>query len=91
MGLGPIAALDSLLLPTARKVEQAEPRFEIEATERAGDDHSSHSSGRQQASERERKPKQEDTGDLFQATVEDDGAEIEVVSQISEEGHDWFV
>lgn len=88
MGLGPIAALDSMLLPTARKVEQAEPRFEIEATERAGDDHSS---ARQQASDRERKPKQEDTGDLFQATVEDDGSEIEAVSQVSEEGHDWFV
>ena len=87
MGLGPIAGIHSISLPTARKTEQTAPRFEIEASPRADDDRSS---SQQQAAEREHREHKEDTGDLFQATVED-GGEVETVSQTSEEGHDWFV
>jgi hypothetical protein len=84
MGLGPIAGIHSITLPTARKAEQTAPRFDIEASERSGDE----PSARQQASERERK--KEDAGDLFQATAEENG-EVEAISLVSEEGHDWFV
>ena len=86
MGLGPIAGIQPISLPTARKVEPTAPRFDIEAAERSGDEPSS---PRQQASERERKEK-ESPEDLFEVTAEDDN-DVEVVSQISEEGHDWFV
>jgi hypothetical protein len=88
MGLGPIAGIDSMLLPAVRKAEQTAPRFEIEATPRAGDDPSS---SQQQASDREhREPKEDAGGDLFQATADDNG-DVEALTQISEEGHDWFV
>jgi hypothetical protein len=38
MGLGPIAGIHAITLPTARKTEQAPPRFEVDASERSGDD-----------------------------------------------------
>jgi hypothetical protein len=91
MGLGPIAGIQPISLPTARKVEPAAPRFDIEAAERSGDEPSGDepSSPHQQASERERKEK-ENPEDLFEVTAEDD-SDVEVVIQTSEEGHDWFV
>ena len=84
MGLGPIAGIHLITLPTARKTEPAAPRFDIEASERAGDEPRSR---QQQAAAQKRK---EEPEDLFQPTAEDSG-EVEVVSQTSDEGHDWFV
>ncbi|HTA80225.1 MAG TPA: hypothetical protein VK720_11800 [Terracidiphilus sp.] len=88
MGLGPIIGFNSDLLPAVRKPEEPSTRFEIEGIQRAGDERAS---SQQQAAEREHREHKDDTGDLFQATVEDDGSEVEAVSQVSEEGHDWFV
>lgn len=83
MGLGPIAGIHSIMLPTARKPEQTAPRFDIEASERSGDE-----PRQQQASPQ--KQHKEEPEDLFQATAGDDG-EAETISQIPDEGHDWFV
>jgi hypothetical protein len=86
MGLGPIAGLDSILSPVVRKTEQTVPRFEVEATPRAGDEPSSSRQQNTASSEH----KDQATEDRFETAAEEDN-DTEVVSQISEESHDWFV
>lgn len=87
MEFAPIAGIRAVSLQNLQKpVDRAAPRFEIEASERSGDEH--YSPSQQQAPDRGLEDEEEDAETLEPAATNSDA---EGPASASEKRLDWFV